>query len=398
MVKYLIALILILLNRPSTAQPTITLRIDPDNSRGGTASQIFDSLEFIPLQTTNESLFGTVDQLEVTDSLFIILDVRSHSILLFYRNGKFYTKITTGGANKYFYYFTLDRSTGEIVATNNYANGLLVFDLQGKFLRKERCPDNVMSIYRFSDGLTLYNIRRSAHCISSAPTLYDLCYTKNYDSLVRNLKPYNAGNEDDEYNMISNPINFSGEDGSCMFSMPFDHTFYQFNDTGLIRKYHFIFPLIYSLPANFATDPAYCNLRGKYAYTTPGNESAITALERGYSVGEYLLFSTFSRRITSFNVGYNYAYNLRTGSLISFSRVTADSSSCYFPILSTPLELIGAVYRGNVFSSVPSFKLFVIKNSMDKKVTYSKSLQEYLSTGKRTDNAVIIQFKLKPGL
>src|ERR1700678_2149632 len=125
MMKYLIALILILLNRSLTAQPTITLRLDPDNSRGGPASQIFDSIEFIPLQTTSESLFGSIDQLEVADSLFIILDVRSHSILLFHRNGKFYTKITTGGTNKYFYHFTLDRSAGEIVATNNYANGLM---------------------------------------------------------------------------------------------------------------------------------------------------------------------------------------------------------------------------------------------------------------------------------
>jgi hypothetical protein len=399
MMRYLIALNLVLFASILRAQPTVTLRLDPDNSRGGSASQVFDSIEFIPLETTKESLFGSIDQLEVTDSLFIILDIRSNSILFFHRNGKFYTKITTGGGSKYFYNFTLDRSAGEIAVMNNFTKGLLVYDLRGKFLRKPPSPDldEVITLYRFPGNITLYNLRRSASCVSKGGTLYDLRYTRGFDSIIRNLKPYNSRSENAEFSRMSNAFNFSGEEGSCMFSMPFDYSLYQFNDTGLLRKYQFIFPLLYSLPANFATDGAYCKLRAKYAYSTPGYESTITALERGYRFGDYLLFSTFNRKMLS-NGDYNYAYNLKTGSLISFTRVTADSSSYYLPILSSAFEIIGTVYHGNIFSSVASFKLFAIKNELDKKVTYPKSLEAYFANGSKKDNSVIVQFKLKPGI
>lgn len=182
-----------------------------------------------------------------------------------------------------------------------------------------------------------------------------------------------------------------------MFSIPFDYTLYQLNDTGIIAKYRFIFPMLYSLPINFATDGAYRTIRPRYAYSMPGNEATFTALERGYKYREYLLFSAFSRRASP-GADYNFAYNLRSGSLISFSRVTGDSSSYFLPILSTQFEKIGAIYKGNIFSSIPGFRMFSVKNSLDRKVKYPKDLENYFENGKRTDNSVIIQFKLKSDL
>jgi 6-bladed beta-propeller len=117
-----------------SAQNITTLRIDPDNARGGTASQIFDSLQFIPLETTKESLFGSIDQLEVTDSLFFILDIRSRSVLIFRRDGSLHARIISDGPNKYFGYFALDRKANRIIIDNNYANGLLVYDFNGNLL------------------------------------------------------------------------------------------------------------------------------------------------------------------------------------------------------------------------------------------------------------------------
>jgi len=397
MIKYFILFTLILFNHSSWAQHTVTLRLDPDNARGGTATQMFDSIRFIPLETTRESLFGSIDQMEVTDSLFIILDTRGHSILLFRRNGKFFTKITTGGGTKYFYYFTLDRSANEIIVSNNYANGLLVYDFQGRFLRKESYPGEISSLYHFPDKTILYNLRRSAQLESSDHILFDLCYSKGYNASIKNIKPYNARIEDGEYTSASNPFNFSGEAGSCMFSIPFEYNLYQLNDTGILRKYQLVFPLRYSLPLNFSTDAVYRNMRAKYAYTSPQTATAILAVERGYRYGEYLLFSTMSRQLSS-GADYNFAYNLHNGSLISFSHVTGDSSSFYFPILSSQLERIDAINNDNIFSSMAGFRLFSIKNSLDKKVNYPESLQEYFTNGKKTDNSVIVQFRLKPNL
>ena len=53
------------------AQST-TIRIDPAHARSGTASQIFEEVNYIPLETTKESLFGKIDQLAVTEDYFIM--------------------------------------------------------------------------------------------------------------------------------------------------------------------------------------------------------------------------------------------------------------------------------------------------------------------------------------
>ena len=390
-------LVFILTAHCSWAQHSVTLRIDPDIARGGTASEVFDSIRFIPLETTKESVFGSVDQLEVTDSLFIILDRLAHSILLFRRDGKFVSKIFTGGGDKYFFYFTLDRSANEIVATNNYENGLLVYDLHGRFLRKESFPGMINSLYYFPGKVILYNIHRKGTVESSDHILFDLCYSKGYNDVIKYVKPYNAKNEDGEFNSACNSLNFSGEPGSCMFSLPFDYDLYQLSDTGILCKYHFIFPLIISLPPNFTTDRGYSNTRGKYAYTSPATQSTVLAVERGYRYGDYLLYSMFTRQLTA-TADYNFAYNLRSGTLISFTRVTGDSTSCYLPLLSSVLEKVDAISDGTIFSSMAGFRLYAFENSLDKKATYAKGLKQYFTTGKKTDNPVMIQFRLKPNL
>lgn len=70
----------------------ITLRLDPLDSSGGTASKIFDEVNCIPLETTKESLFGKIDRLEVIDKCLIILDDNTNSILIFDKKGKFHAK------------------------------------------------------------------------------------------------------------------------------------------------------------------------------------------------------------------------------------------------------------------------------------------------------------------
>jgi hypothetical protein len=381
-----------------SAQNVTTLHIDPENARGGTVSEVFDSIRFIPLETTKESLFGSIDQLEVTDSFFIILDVRSHSILLFRRNGQFCRKITTGGANKYFYSFVLDREAQEIVVSNNYANALLTFDYNGHFLRKLTYPGRIGEMVRFPGNIVLYTNLRSAQVQPSDHILYDLTYSKGYDSVIKTVKPYNAKYEDGEYNVLGTRLNPSEQDSTCLFSTPFENVIYQLNDTGVLRKYQFIFPLTYSLPRDFATDIGYAGRRAKIAYADAGYRSTITSLDKYFLYNEYLLFSPFSRRITEGPIDYNYAYNLQTGRLLSFFRVTPDRSSYYIPLLASISEEVHTIHKGVLYSSISSVEMLSLKNSLDKKVDYPPVLNAYFGHANRLDNAVLIAFKLKSGL
>lgn len=57
------------------AQQVRKLRIDPKQAYGGHVSEYCEDVEYIPLETTKESLFGNINSLIITDTslLFMIL-------------------------------------------------------------------------------------------------------------------------------------------------------------------------------------------------------------------------------------------------------------------------------------------------------------------------------------
>ena len=391
------ALLLLFCFNVLLAQTNFTLRIDPENGRGGTASQVFDSIEFIPLETTSESLFGSIDQMEVTEDYFFILDTRSKSILVFYKDGRLHTRIRSGGSDKYFGYFTLDRIDKRIIINNQFSNGLLVYDFDGKQIGKKPFPAGTKSLYYFGMNTVLYNLSRPFDAKPMPKVPYDLAYTDGFSSIRKYVNSYNPKFENGEYNIEYNPFNFSGEKGSCMFSLPFDYKAYQLNDTGLLCTYRFIFPMQYSLPANFTTDSSYKGHRAQYVYSEKENAQKIYAVSNVYKMGDYILYAAPTGQL-KIGSDWNYLYNLKSGHLISFSRVTGDSSSYFFPILASLLEKVDAVYDGDIFSSFASFRVFAIKNNIDKMVNYPSSIQKLLATGTKNDNPVIVKVRLKTNL
>jgi len=395
--KYLLFNALLLIGQALSAQVAYTLRIDPENAHGGTSNQLFDSIRFVPLETTTESLFGSIDQLEVTDSFYVILDIRSRSILIFTREGKMHARIRSGGLDKFFGYFAIDNKNHHILVINNFAKGLLFYDFSGNLLDKQKCPERLQSLYFFNNRDILYNIKRPLDPSSAPLHTSDLAYSHNYSETYKYLNYYNPKFETGEYNMPLNPINFSGQFGSCMFSLPFDYKVYQINDTGIIAKYNFLFPQEYSLPQNFTTDSIYVDHRAEYIYSNHENYKKISAVSSVYRLGEHLLFTAQSGQMSQ-GADWNYLYNLKTNSLISFAKVTGDSTSYYFPLLSGILEKVNSVHEGKIYSSFPAFRIFAIKNNLDKQVTYPASLRDFLSTGTKNNNPVIVEFKLRANL
>jgi hypothetical protein len=153
----------------------------------------------------------------------------------------------------------------------------------------------------------------------------------------------------------------------------------------------------YSLPANFATDSAFKDKRAQYVYTDQENRKKIYSVERVFKSGDYLVFNAPSGQMT-LGDNWNYAYNLKSGSLISFAHVTGDSTSCYFPFASSPFENIETVSGKKIYASVPAFRLLAIKNAIDKKVNYPPALKEFINTATKNNNVVIIEAQLKSGL
>lgn len=81
---------------------TRVINIPEDYEQNICSDALFESVDLVPLETTEECLIGRVDRLLICDSLYLINDTRQR-VLVFDRTGKFRYQIgKRGGApNEY---------------------------------------------------------------------------------------------------------------------------------------------------------------------------------------------------------------------------------------------------------------------------------------------------------
>lgn len=380
-----------------SAQQTTTIRIDPTQARGATASEVFSTIKFVPLETTKESIFGTIHQLEVFDSMYFILDKVSRAIFIFTYDGTYKSKIQAGGSDKFFDYFTINKHSKQICVLNDFVNGVLIYDFNGNLIKTMPHPERPSSIFYLGKNSYLYYNRRRIAYTDTLSIRYDLSFSDSLGVVRKKRHPYNAQFENGEFNIENNFLTHSGEDGSAFFSMPFEYSLFQVNDTGVIHNYKFIFPATNSLPQGFVTDSIF---KGKRARSVYGNEDAahkVNSIQTAYKIRNYLLFAAPMGRS---NVGnnYNYLYNVINGRLLSFSKVTGDSSSSYLPIMSSVFEKILFAKNGTVYSSLPAFRIFSIKETLEKNIVYPNSIEKLLASGSKNHNPVLVVVELKKNL
>ncbi len=380
------------------AQKIIDIRIDPNNATGGTAMHVFDSIKYIPLETTKESLFANIDQLEVDDDYFFINDMSQRSILIFYQNGNFYKRIRTGAQNKFFGYFTLDREHKQIIADNNFSGDLLVYDYNGNLVTHFPCPKNIGSVYRFPNDTYVYRLERPGDPKEKAEIPFDIAYSKGPNKIVKYSNGYNAAFQDGRYNTPDNPLSYSGQQNSCMFSVPFDYNVFELSDTGIINQYQFIFPMQYSLPKNFSTDSSLGGgKRADMVYSNREWANKIHAISGLHHVDDYLLFYGETSHIV-FGNDWNYLYNLKHKTLLSFSKVSADSSSFYFPLLGSVYETIECIHDKKIYSAFPAFRLFSFKDANGHAIKYPEALEKLFISGSKNSNPILVEMELKKNL
>ena len=71
-----------------------TIRIVPSSCQAEVgAADLFEEINYVPLETTKKSIFGAIQQLIVTKDHFILSDRETNCIFVFFKNGKFCAKI-----------------------------------------------------------------------------------------------------------------------------------------------------------------------------------------------------------------------------------------------------------------------------------------------------------------
>jgi hypothetical protein len=390
----------------------LTLRIDPSNAVGGTVSDFFTEATYVPLETTNESIFGSIAKLEITDDYYIIYDYNTHSILLFTKAGKFHAKIkSTEGSKSQIWGFTVNKFTKQIIFSRDNYKTLTYCDYDGKTVKSVKLGDETVKdefksseLYYFSadKGISsfYYNNLDSTSKYYTNFSKSLIIYVNDKNKVYAQGLPFTkAENELDVISSGIGPITQAGADTAFFYSKAYDNAIYTITPGGIKFSYKFIFPLYAALPADFLSNTTFNKKRIEWIEK---HTQAIYSISNVYNVGDNLLFkaATYSGR----NKEDNLIYNLKSGSLIAYKHIQQDAKSYMLPIYDPTgwtFESRGllACQDGYIYTSVSSLGMFSsFEENAEQKIQYPPLLAEYFKKRNKRDNPVILLLKLKADL
>ncbi|WGQ10984.1 6-bladed beta-propeller [Pedobacter gandavensis] len=383
----------------------VTLRIDPEMARGAAVADIFEEVNFIPLETTAESLFGKISQLTVTENHFIIADWDTMSILIFSKDGKFRAKINGSSVNNStrdnekhsFYEFSMDRMNNEDCIKIHANRYVFYFDLNGKLIKKILSKDYENGGLKFLDKTEIKNHYSTEN--KQDTSHYEIGLAKD-NKTIANYFPFNLKqrNKDLMYSKGESIID-SKIENERFFLTYYNYNIYKLSPKKLSLAYHIIFPAINSLPVDFLDNPAYIGPEKRRNYFEK-NPKAIFTLSNTYKIGNLLFFKTQDWDVD--NKKEALIYNLNTNALISTGDLAPDTLSSFLPITDIGFHFEFSNngfhhYDGKyLYTSYSSLAMFAFKEqSIGKNPNYNTLLSNYFKTQNRKSNPIIIQLKPK---
>jgi hypothetical protein len=384
-----------------------TLRVDPSNAVGGVASDFFTEVNYIPLETTKESLFGSISQLEITNDYYVILDQNTHCILLFTRAGKFHAKIKSSETSP-IYGFSINKWAKQIIFTRNKDKNLYYYDYDGKAIKTvqlggETAKDEIEQSYFYFIGPDKTVSNNYENTLDSTDKRYKtfakslIIYTGDNHKVYAQGLPFKKSVGKIEYG-YSGLFNF-GVDTAYFYTSMWDYSIYTVMPNAIKFTYKFIFPMFSSLPNDFLTNTLYADKKWEWAQK---NKDVILGIDNFYRAGNNLIFKIMSQDWN--NKEDNLIYNLKSGVLIAYKHIEQDARSYFMPIYDPTgytfdSRGILACKDGYIYTGVSSVGMFKSYNdNAEQKVNYPPALAEYFKKGSIKDNPAILQLKLKDDL
>lgn len=391
------------------AQDVPKLRIDPAQAYGGKVSDYFEQVDYIPLQTTKESLFGTIGGLVMTDSSFVIADYDTHSVLFFQKDGSYITKIKF--KNDDYPNASLEQSTNRImIAVYNSQTqkaDIQYYSITGKKLGidlKIKSDERKQGMRSIGDNYFL-NVQNCYFPSGKQPvdsTIYTINIYKK-DVLYKQFMPFNQAKTPCQCAIGYGPrITESAVDSMVYASTPFENGIYKVKKDTVEKLYTIVFPFTRMLSKDLlmATDVKRIDSLRDNFYKA---QDLITGISNVYFENNLLLFKLDQFAYvwssgTESEKQFNLIYNLKTGKLASLERITPDEKTFYLPLIAGMfMSIRGLTYNnGYFYGNVPSLQMFAAKeNTKDKNPKYPPVLENYFKKEDRKSNPVIVQMKLK---
>lgn len=398
------------------------LHIDPKQAYGGPISDFFDSIEYIPLETKPESVFGDIATLIITDSSYIVSDNDTKAILFFNAGGKYLTKVKSGKDVIPVVDYDASKKIVSVCFITRYdfdnASGV---DARKKlrFYRFSSTGSPVDTIYKEvkSDdgfrGIDLgagYVMKTNSCSFKEASEARDstvyLINIYNGDSLYKKMIPYNQKKQFGfcyfSGRLSSRQEDYTVIDGVAYAATPIEHKVYKITKDTAFQISEIVFPQDAALPKSTLKLQSTRLLDSvRLVARPPGIIYNVTNI---FSSGSKLFFKGscpfyLSTVSTSELRAYNFIYDTLQHKVVALERMTPDAKSFFLPVFDPRdgLMIKGIVYhRNNFYSYVSSLDMFAAReNNKAMNPQYSPVLQEYFKTQNRKSNPVMVRMKLK---
>lgn len=296
------------------------IRIAPRHSleHGVSAEECFSSVTYLPLEVKPESLFGNVDQLEVTEDYIFVFDKQVEmsngkgygAILIFDKSGKFHAKIRNVNAIN----FSVDHESKEILISDlGKSRSLNYYNYEGKWLRGENRKFLYTDVAILNSQTKIYyrnfNKLRNTDTIDARFKFSNLILNINGEKSTGYLPYDTAAINNSDILLLHSP--FTRSEQSIYFSNPYQFTIHTITSTQLIDKYKFVFPVEFSLPTDFSRS---INWRGKRIPYLRLNYNKYCSIGGFYTYNQILFFNLYT-----LSGAESFIYNTDEDNLISLT-------------------------------------------------------------------------------
>lgn len=158
-----------------------TIRLYLDEEAVLTVSDIIESKRLVLLEDTDETIIGTISKIDVVDSLLIITDRNTRSVLTYGFNGQLVAKINSHGRGpgEYLQIYTtwLNHDTKEVAIYDDSQGKILLYTVFGEFVKEYLAPSYIQGLALNGDYSYYYRSMDGFHDDAMKPSNLHLIMT-----------------------------------------------------------------------------------------------------------------------------------------------------------------------------------------------------------------------------
>ena len=367
--------------------------IDPNSQRNGKIllSDIIDSITYIPLETNENFMLGTIRKNFICSENYILFDNTDYKKYLFSRSGKYIAQIGNVGAGpgEYLYYGThkahIDEKNSQVIIVTSYPRRSMYYDFNGKFLKSIPLPfENLIGDIEYynSNIYNFYLVKESN--MGKVPYTYTVLDTA-FNIITQKIKPVQFSRKLESFGVSAIPL----------FSQ------YMYNNQVHIME-NMLNDTLYMVNDDFTFVPKYIFNSGKYGVTADiRGDNGIRFLQKSNDC--VMLYSMFETDDNLF-ILYEYqgksipiCFNKKENKVV---RITASSSGIpndydggldFWPQYQNNKQLIAFYDAHKLIEHKKNANKYNLKGSEESLFRFDKMVSNLESD----DNPVIVIVKLK---